>query len=156
MSSPCYVFKTGKHAVKLFSVHQDDSQSSAAPPPPKPLLVSTPCEEGEFPVLIFLHGFLLYNSFYSQLLQHISSHGFIVVAPQVLFLVPYKTGLFFFFGSDLIICIFQVPIFCIWLWYHFIKHVRNLLLFSKFSGLHITLPQKKKKKEFEGWNYTLF
>ncbi|PKU83808.1 chlorophyllase-2, chloroplastic-like [Dendrobium catenatum] len=83
MSSPCHVFKTGKHTVKLISVQQEDSQGSASSPPPKPLLVSAPCEEGEFPVLVFLHGFLLYNSFYTQLLQHISSHGFIVVAPQL-------------------------------------------------------------------------
>ncbi|XP_020591734.1 chlorophyllase-2, chloroplastic [Phalaenopsis equestris] len=83
MSSPCRVFKTGNHAVKLITVLQNDFRSSAEKPPPKPLLVSTPCEEDEFPVLIFLHGFVLYNSFYSQLLQHISSHGFIVVAPQL-------------------------------------------------------------------------
>ncbi|KAK3190118.1 hypothetical protein Dsin_029679 [Dipteronia sinensis] len=52
-------------------------------PPPKPLLIATPCEAGEFPLLIFLHGYLLHNSFYSQLLQHVASHGFIVIAPQL-------------------------------------------------------------------------
>ncbi|EPS63536.1 hypothetical protein M569_11246, partial [Genlisea aurea] len=51
--------------------------------PPRPLLIFTPTDSGFFPVLIFLHGFLLYNSFYSQLLHHVASHGFIVVAPQL-------------------------------------------------------------------------
>ncbi|KAH0464573.1 hypothetical protein IEQ34_007359 [Dendrobium chrysotoxum] len=43
--------------------------SSTSPPPPKPHYISSPCEEGEYPVLIFLHEFLLYNSFYSQSFQ---------------------------------------------------------------------------------------
>ncbi|KAK8933765.1 hypothetical protein KSP39_PZI015409 [Platanthera zijinensis] len=83
-SNSCQVFKSGKHAVKLVSVQQETGcRSSGGRAPPKPLLVWAPSERGEFPVLIFLHGFLLYNSFYSQLLRHISSHGFIVVAPQL-------------------------------------------------------------------------
>lgn len=70
--------------MRLVSVQQAGScRSAGAQAPPKPLLIWAPLEEGEFPVLIFLHGFLLYNSFYSQLLQRISSHGFIVVAPQL-------------------------------------------------------------------------
>ncbi|OIW21200.1 hypothetical protein TanjilG_30801 [Lupinus angustifolius] len=51
--------------------------------PPKPLLIANPVEAGLFPILLFLHGFLLENSFYSQLMQHIASHGFIVIAPQL-------------------------------------------------------------------------
>ncbi|KAM1171923.1 hypothetical protein ACFXTH_022227 [Malus domestica] len=54
------------------------------PPPPKPLLIGMPCETtGEFPVLLLLHGYLLSNSFYSQLINHIASHGYIVTAPQL-------------------------------------------------------------------------
>ncbi|CAN6677208.1 unnamed protein product [Malus baccata var. baccata] len=54
------------------------------PPPPKPLLIGMPCEAtGEFPVLLLLHGYLLSNFFYSQLINHIASHGFIVIAPQL-------------------------------------------------------------------------
>ncbi|KAL5975511.1 Chlorophyllase-2 [Asimina triloba] len=55
--------------------------------PPKPLLIATPATPpkagGEFPVVIFLHGYLLFNSFYSQLLRHVASHGFIALSPQL-------------------------------------------------------------------------
>lgn len=69
------VFAIGKHETKL--VKPEDEIT------PKPLLIFTPLEEGEFPVLVLLHGYLLYNSFYSQLSHHIASHGFIIVVPQV-------------------------------------------------------------------------
>jgi predicted dienelactone hydrolase len=39
--------------------------------------------EGKFPVVQFQHGFLIMNTCYSQLISHIASYGFIVVAPQV-------------------------------------------------------------------------
>jgi chlorophyllase len=45
--------------------------------------VATPVEEGDYPVVMLLHGYLLYNSFYSQLMLHVSSHGFILIAPQL-------------------------------------------------------------------------
>lgn len=51
--------------------------------PPKPLVVAVPREAGEYPVVQFHHGFTLQNHFYSQLMAHIASHGFIVVAPQM-------------------------------------------------------------------------
>ncbi|KAJ0917818.1 putative chlorophyllase [Helianthus annuus] len=50
---------------------------------PKPLLIFTPVEAGEFPVLVLLHGYLLNNSFYSQLSHQIASHGFILIVPQL-------------------------------------------------------------------------
>ncbi|KAL8206362.1 hypothetical protein R6Q57_009913 [Mikania cordata] len=50
---------------------------------PKPLLIFTPVEAGKFPVLVLLHGYLLHNSFYSQLSHQIASHGFIIVVPQL-------------------------------------------------------------------------
>ncbi|XP_077240159.1 chlorophyllase 2 [Tasmannia lanceolata] len=84
------IFQVGKHKVLLLRLEPDTfcfSSSTSRPPslnsPPKPLLIATPSDEGEFPVLVFIHGYLLFNSFYSQLLQHVASHGFIVVAPQL-------------------------------------------------------------------------
>ncbi|KAJ6771655.1 CHLOROPHYLLASE-2 CHLOROPLASTIC [Salix koriyanagi] len=83
------VFEAGKYTTVLQKI---ESRTTCCPantsppppvPPPKPILIVMPCEAGEFPLLVFLHGYLLYNSFYSQLLQHIASHGFIVIAPQV-------------------------------------------------------------------------
>lgn len=86
MSHAGHVFQPGNHAVKLISHDPASTESplSCCPsPPPKPLLIATPCEGGNYPILVFLHGYLLYNSFYSQLFQHVASHGFIVVAPQL-------------------------------------------------------------------------
>eukprot|EP00249_Psilotum_nudum_P024612 c29237_g1_i5 orf=228-1253(-) len=54
--------------------------------PPKPLLLAVPKQEGEYPVVLFLHGFSLLNHHYSQLLHHVASHGFIMIAPQMYFL----------------------------------------------------------------------
>ncbi|KAJ0966677.1 hypothetical protein J5N97_023594 [Dioscorea zingiberensis] len=48
---------------------------------------------GKYPVVLFLHGFFLFNHYYNQLLKHISSHGFILVAPQLYTLIlPCSTG----------------------------------------------------------------
>ncbi|KAG5587890.1 hypothetical protein H5410_048324 [Solanum commersonii] len=78
------IFDIGNYSTKLLNIEpQSYINSSFPPPPPKPLLISTPLQGGNFPVILFLHGYLLYNYFYSQLIQHISSHGFIVVAPQL-------------------------------------------------------------------------
>ncbi|XP_051125678.1 chlorophyllase-2 [Andrographis paniculata] len=71
------VFNCGKYSANLNLVKVDSSD------PPRPLLIWSPAAAGEFPVVIFLHGYLLQNSFYTQLLRHISSHGFVVVAPQL-------------------------------------------------------------------------
>ncbi|OMO54677.1 Chlorophyllase [Corchorus capsularis] len=83
-TSATNVFGLGSYATMLQKV-DSVSTSSLPVPPPKPLLIATPgeAEAGEFAVLIFLHGYLLYNSFYSQLIQHVASHGFIVIAPQL-------------------------------------------------------------------------
>lgn len=75
------VFDIGNYKTKLLKIEPQTCSKHNSPP--KSLLIGTPSEAGNFPVLIFLHGYLLYNSFYSQLIQHLSSHGFIVVAPQV-------------------------------------------------------------------------
>ncbi|KAH0662184.1 hypothetical protein KY284_027115 [Solanum tuberosum] len=75
------VFDIGNYKTKLLKIEPQTCTKHNSPP--KALLIGTPSEAGNFPVLIFLHGYLLYNSFYSQLIQHLSSHGFIVVAPQL-------------------------------------------------------------------------
>ncbi|BBG92371.1 chlorophyllase 2 [Prunus dulcis] len=76
------VFEIGKYKVVLQRAEPEttcSTKSSNIPvPPPKPLLIGMPCEAGEFPLLLLLHGYLLSNSFYSQLIQHIASHGFIL------------------------------------------------------------------------------
>ncbi|KAF6141196.1 hypothetical protein GIB67_018286 [Kingdonia uniflora] len=82
------VFEDGKYVVSLLQIDSKTcgsctySQSDKLPPP-KPLLVATPLANGKYPLLIFLHGYLLLNSFYSQLIQHIASYGYIVIAPQL-------------------------------------------------------------------------
>ncbi|OMO85583.1 Chlorophyllase [Corchorus olitorius] len=83
-TSATTVFGLGSYATMLQKL--DSVPTSSLPvPPPRPLLIATPgeAEAGEFAVLIFIHGYLLYNSFYSQLIQHVASHGFIVIAPQL-------------------------------------------------------------------------
>ncbi|KEH41057.1 putative chlorophyllase [Medicago truncatula] len=80
-SSVSNVFETGNYTTKLLRV--DSCSHAQNVPPPKSLLIATPIEGGEFPLLLFLHGYLLLNSFYSQLIQHVASHGFIVIAPQL-------------------------------------------------------------------------
>ncbi|XP_022739103.1 chlorophyllase-2, chloroplastic-like [Durio zibethinus] len=81
-SSAANVFGSGSYSTVLKKVDSVTTPSLPVPAP-KPLLIATPSEMGEFPLLIFLHGYLLYNSFYTQLLQHVASHGFIVIAPQL-------------------------------------------------------------------------
>lgn len=80
-TNPAVVFDQGNYSTFLRTV--ESSAGGIVSPPPKPLLIASPTEVGEFPVVIFLHGYLLYNSFYSKLIQHIASHGFILIAPQV-------------------------------------------------------------------------
>ncbi|XP_027365736.1 chlorophyllase-2, chloroplastic [Abrus precatorius] len=75
------VFYTGNYTTELLRVESESHTLNI--PPPKSLLIATPLDAEEFPLLLFLHGYLLYNSFYSQLIQHIASHGFIVIAPQL-------------------------------------------------------------------------
>ncbi|PIM98058.1 Chlorophyllase [Handroanthus impetiginosus] len=77
------VFDIGNYVTKLIKVEPQTSNENTSSSPPRPLIICSPSEPGLFPVLIFLHGYLLYNSFYSQLIRHIASHGFIVVAPQL-------------------------------------------------------------------------
>lgn len=79
------VFEIGSYNTLLRRVELCSATRLPGVPPPKPLLITFPNdnEAGEFPLLIFLHGYLIYNSFYSQFIQHVASHGFIVIAPQL-------------------------------------------------------------------------
>ncbi|CAL5344267.1 unnamed protein product [Camellia sinensis] len=64
------VFDVGKYTTLLLSAEPNTctTKSSLSLPPPKPLLIAIPD---------------VADSFYSQLIRHIASHGFIVVAPQL-------------------------------------------------------------------------
>ena len=82
------VFETGKYTTIFVESEGEKctiklAQGTTSVAPPKPLLIAIPTEAGEYPVILFLHGYLFKNSFYSQILLHIASHGFIVIAPQV-------------------------------------------------------------------------
>lgn len=65
---PCF----GTEVIEPDKLHQ----------PPLRLVVAVPTESGEYPVVVFQHGFGLANGFYTQLFEHIASYGYIVVAPQ--------------------------------------------------------------------------
>ncbi|KAL6838437.1 hypothetical protein ACP4OV_031682 [Aristida adscensionis] len=71
------VFQTGKLAVDVIAVDH-----KAVPTPPLPILIAAPKDAGTYPVAMLLHGFCLQNHFYEQVLKHIASFGFIMVAPQ--------------------------------------------------------------------------
>lgn len=84
------VFQSGNIQWKQFNV--DISNRNC----PKPLLVFTPTVEGTYPIILFCHGFGVCNSFYSNLLGHITSHGFIVVAPQLVHSLYFSSNTFSF------------------------------------------------------------
>ncbi|KQJ91600.1 chlorophyllase-1 [Brachypodium distachyon] len=71
------VFQPGKLAVEVIQVDHN-----AVPTPPIPVLIVAPKDAGTYPVAMLLHGFFLQNHYYKQLLRHVASHGFIMVAPQ--------------------------------------------------------------------------
>jgi len=50
---------------------------------PRALVIHAPAEDGRYAVVVFDHGFLLSNAYYEQMLDHMASHGFVVVAPQL-------------------------------------------------------------------------
>lgn len=50
---------------------------------PTALRIHAPVSPDEYPVVVFQHGFMLRNSAYDEILQHVASHGFVVVAPQM-------------------------------------------------------------------------
>jgi chlorophyllase len=50
---------------------------------PRPVRLTAPTEPGTYPVVQFQHGFLSDRRAYDDILTHLSSHGFVVVAPQM-------------------------------------------------------------------------
>ncbi|PWA37796.1 chlorophyllase, Alpha/Beta hydrolase fold protein [Artemisia annua] len=80
-------FENGSYTVKSTRVRK----SSGSTPNP-PLYIVYPTERGTYPVILFLHGFSIPNTSYSDLFEFIASHGYIIVAPgQTLF--GFVTGL---------------------------------------------------------------
>lgn len=79
------VFQPGRFPVRILTIPQRTTHgaNTAAAAAPKPLLLVLPDQPGEYPVVLFFHGYLLLNSFYTQLLKHIASHGYIAIAPQM-------------------------------------------------------------------------
>lgn len=63
MTSTYSVFNIGKHSTKLINIAANEEVS-----PPKPLLIGCPIKEGEYPVLMLLHGYLLNNTFSTLIL----------------------------------------------------------------------------------------
>ncbi len=50
---------------------------------PRALTIHAPAEDGRYAVVVFDHGFLLSSAYYEQMHDHVASHGFVVVAPQL-------------------------------------------------------------------------
>jgi chlorophyllase len=81
-SQPLFVdtgdpYEPGPMAVQTLKIKQCEDTA------PFPLQIYAPETPGAYPVVVFQHGFLARNSSYSEILRHLASHGFIVVAPQM-------------------------------------------------------------------------
>ncbi|KAL8522033.1 hypothetical protein ACS0TY_012257 [Phlomoides rotata] len=76
-SSSSHVFETGNYQVKNITLKKSHTTK-----PPVDLFIVAPLQEGKYSLLLFCHGFHLSNTWYTTLLQHIASHGYIVIAPQ--------------------------------------------------------------------------
>jgi chlorophyllase len=50
---------------------------------PVPIILFYPLEPGTYAVVVFQHGFLMAAAYYSEILTHLASQGFIVAAPQM-------------------------------------------------------------------------
>ncbi len=46
-------------------------------------VLSQPTTPGLYPVIVLQHGFLLEDDYYTTLVEHVASHGFVVLAPQM-------------------------------------------------------------------------
>lgn len=58
-------------------------EQRAATGAPVDVQLYVPKAAGQYPVVVFQHGFLMATTHYSALLRHVASHGFVVVAPQM-------------------------------------------------------------------------
>eukprot|EP01018_Ginkgo_biloba_P030981 Gb_22310 [translate_table: standard] len=70
------VFMEGPLSVRVLNIWPSDGA-------PKSMSVVIPTADGDYPVVLFQHGFMLNHAFYTQLLRHVASHGYIAVAPQM-------------------------------------------------------------------------
>ncbi|BBN19408.1 chlorophyllase [Marchantia polymorpha subsp. ruderalis] len=89
------IYSPGPFEVQLLNVPQGSNDGSptchqtappsspAGTPVPKPLLIALPLQSGVYPVVQFQHGFAMKVGFYTHLLQHVASYGYIVIAPQM-------------------------------------------------------------------------
>jgi chlorophyllase len=73
--SPGDFYEPGKLAVEVITLSGDDA--------PVAMDIYTPSACGRYPVVMFQHGFTAPISVYETILNHLASHGFVVVAPQM-------------------------------------------------------------------------
>jgi chlorophyllase len=64
-------------AVRTIDIKRCDRDAPAA------LRIHAPEMPGDYAVVLFQHGFMTRNSAYDDVLRHLSSQGFVVVAPQM-------------------------------------------------------------------------
>lgn len=70
-------FDRGPLAVRQRDVAEGEFEA------PRPLRITAPSTPGTYPVVQFQHGFLSDRRAYDEVLEHLASHGFVVVAPQM-------------------------------------------------------------------------
>lgn len=75
-------FRPGSLSVRTCDVEPSEFQAPAR------LRLHAPEPAGAYPVVMFQHGFMVRNAAYDEILQHLASHGFVVIAPQM-----YEPGL---------------------------------------------------------------
>ncbi len=71
------IYQPGVLGVDTIGLEKDEDEA------PVPMLIHVPSEPGSYAVVIFQHGYLMSNAYYSDLLTHLASHGFIVIVPQM-------------------------------------------------------------------------
>ncbi|KAJ7563483.1 hypothetical protein O6H91_03G112000 [Diphasiastrum complanatum] len=64
-------------------LHAKRTQQDGSSLPPESLFIAVPKGSGRYPVIVLQHGYMLRNAFYKELMEHVASHRFIVVAPQM-------------------------------------------------------------------------
>ncbi len=82
-----YVGSDDPYAAGSLAVRRRDLDACEFDNPVR-LLVLAPDAPGDYPVVVFQHGFVTLNEAYTEILSHLASHGFVVVAPQM-----YEPGL---------------------------------------------------------------
>ncbi len=71
-------YKPGRLAVQVISLAANEQYSN-----PVQMDIYTPKKSFRYPVIIFQHGFTGSIKGYETILNHLASHGFVVVAPQM-------------------------------------------------------------------------